>query len=172
MSEYNQLTTFTTKDALAPGDPDKAALGADVDAELDAIATAVASKLDIDFGNGLVVGATYTPSSSAGVTAVTNVDAATPDQAHYIRIGTTVIVFGRVAVNPTLASATVVGISLPVASNLALAANLHGLATAVSAAENAGYLEADPTNDKALLKFTAVSTSSVDWLYSFAYKVI
>jgi len=46
MSDYTQITDFSVKDALPSGDPEKIILGSDVDAELDAIATAIASKSD------------------------------------------------------------------------------------------------------------------------------
>lgn len=44
MSDYTPITDFSAKDALASGDPEKIATGADVDAELAAIQTAIASK--------------------------------------------------------------------------------------------------------------------------------
>jgi len=46
MSDYTKTTDFSAKDALASGDPEKLAVGADVDAEFDAIAAAVATKED------------------------------------------------------------------------------------------------------------------------------
>lgn len=46
MSDYTQITDFSAKDALASGDPEKTIIGADVDAELAAISTAVATKAD------------------------------------------------------------------------------------------------------------------------------
>lgn len=46
MSDYSQITNFTTKDGLASGDPEKIILGSDVDAELAAIAVAIATKFD------------------------------------------------------------------------------------------------------------------------------
>ena len=46
MSNYTQITTFAAKDALASGNPAKLGKGADVDAELSAIQTAVATKVD------------------------------------------------------------------------------------------------------------------------------
>jgi hypothetical protein len=46
MSDYAQITDFSAKDALASGDPEKLILGSDVDDELAAISTAVASKYD------------------------------------------------------------------------------------------------------------------------------
>jgi len=44
MSNYTKTTNFTAKDALASGDPDKLIVGAELDSEYDAIATAIATK--------------------------------------------------------------------------------------------------------------------------------
>jgi len=46
MSDYSQITNFTAKDALSAGDAEKIILGSDVDAELSAISTAIATKYD------------------------------------------------------------------------------------------------------------------------------
>jgi hypothetical protein len=46
MSEYTQTTDFSVKDALTTGDAAKKILGSEVDVELAAIATAIASKSD------------------------------------------------------------------------------------------------------------------------------
>lgn len=46
MADYTQITDFSAKDALTTGDPEKIILGADLDAELSAISTAIASKYD------------------------------------------------------------------------------------------------------------------------------
>jgi hypothetical protein len=44
MADYNKITDFSAKDPLASGDPLKLAVGADVDAEYDAISVAISSK--------------------------------------------------------------------------------------------------------------------------------
>lgn len=46
MSNYTRSTNFTAKDALASGNPSKIILGSEHDAEYDAIATAISSKVD------------------------------------------------------------------------------------------------------------------------------
>lgn len=46
MSDYSQITDFSTKDALATGDANKVIKGSEVDAELGAISTAIATKID------------------------------------------------------------------------------------------------------------------------------
>ncbi len=44
MSDYTQIEDYSAKDALTAGDPEKVISGADIDTELAAIATAIASK--------------------------------------------------------------------------------------------------------------------------------
>lgn len=46
MSNYTPITDFSAKDALSTGNPSKVILGSEVDAEFDAISTAVATKID------------------------------------------------------------------------------------------------------------------------------
>lgn len=48
MSDYAQTTDFSAKDALTAGDPAKAVKGVDLDVELSAISTAIATKFDSD----------------------------------------------------------------------------------------------------------------------------
>jgi len=46
MSNYNKSTNFAVKDTLTSGDPDKVVSGAEIDNELNSIASAVTSKAD------------------------------------------------------------------------------------------------------------------------------
>lgn len=46
MSDYTPITEFVTKDSLATNDPDKLVVGSELDAEFDAISTAIATKMD------------------------------------------------------------------------------------------------------------------------------
>lgn len=46
MSDYTQITDFSAKDALTAGDPNKLVKGSDLDGELAAIQTAIATKYD------------------------------------------------------------------------------------------------------------------------------
>ena len=43
MSDYTRTQNFTAKDSLDTGDPEKVITGADMDGELNAIATAIAT---------------------------------------------------------------------------------------------------------------------------------
>jgi hypothetical protein len=78
MSDYSRQNDFGAKDLLSTGNPDKLILGADVDEELDAVLTAVASKTDesregaasgvatLDAGALMVGGISGTPLSGGG----------------------------------------------------------------------------------------------------------
>lgn len=46
MPNYTKVTNFTVKDSLAPGTPAKRVLGSEIDLELNAVATAIASKAE------------------------------------------------------------------------------------------------------------------------------
>jgi len=46
MSDYTKTTDFASKDALSPGNAAKVVKGTEIDAEFEAIETAVATKLD------------------------------------------------------------------------------------------------------------------------------
>jgi len=46
MTDYVPVTEFVSKDSLDAGDPSKKVVGSELDAEFDAIATAIASKLN------------------------------------------------------------------------------------------------------------------------------
>ena len=91
MSDYNQITNFTAKDALISGNPAKVAKGADIDAELSAIATAITSKYDTADLDSNVSTFLTTPSSANLLAAVTD------------ETGTGVLVFNT---SPTLTTPT------------------------------------------------------------------
>ena len=51
MSDYNKVTDFAAKDALPSGNAAKVVKGTEIDDELNALETAVASKLDQTIGS-------------------------------------------------------------------------------------------------------------------------
>jgi microcystin-dependent protein len=51
MSNYTRQQDFSVKDGLSTGNPEKIILGADIDEELDAVVTAVATKSDLVSGH-------------------------------------------------------------------------------------------------------------------------
>jgi hypothetical protein len=46
MTDYTKITEFTPKDSLPVNDPEKLVVGAEIDAELDAVATMSSTKED------------------------------------------------------------------------------------------------------------------------------
>ena len=53
MANYTRTQNFTVKDSLDTGDAEKIISGTDVDGELNAIATAIASKAEASFESGV-----------------------------------------------------------------------------------------------------------------------
>lgn len=124
-------------------------------------------------GSGVIYSGTYTPTLTNG----TNVASSTSGVCQYVRIGNRVMVFGRITIDPTAGSnaATDIGISLPIASNLALSTDLQGHSAGAAAATNAyspGVIDADTSNDRAQLNFNAADSSSRAHNFSFCYKII
>lgn len=114
--------------------------------------------------DGLILAhGTFTPT----LTNVTNVAASTPNQCMYMRVGNTVTVSGSVSVDATGAGATELGISFPIASAVTSAFDGAGLGQA-SAADNS-RLQADATNDRLMMTWTAVDISNVEWKFNAQY---
>lgn len=112
-------------------------------------------------------GGTYAPA----LTAVTNVDTATLVAARWTRAGNVVRVDLELDVDPTAgAAATQVRAALPVASAIAAASDVGGLAT-LEGGGAAGTIQGDAVNDAALLDFTSSGTAAERWKVSFSYVV-
>lgn len=119
--------------------------------------------------NQYVASGTYTPT----LTGVTNVAASTARKCQWIRVGNVVSVSGSFDIDPTAAAATALGISLPIASNLALATDLGGtMAGDSSAAIEAGAIRGDAANDRAEVTYTAVNVANHTCSFSFQYEVL
>ena len=118
---------------------------------------------------GSVTGTTYTPT----LTGVTNVASSTAFACSYARVGNTVTVAGMLSVDVTAAAgtATQLGISLPVASNFDNDFELGGTAVDVFTPQYGG-IYADPTNNRAELRFAAQSTDNEAFNFIFQYQVI
>ena len=56
MSNYTKLTNFAAKDSLPSGDVAKIVKGTEIDTELNNIATAMATKADVDGGSSVILG--------------------------------------------------------------------------------------------------------------------
>jgi len=113
---------------------------------------------------------TYTPTLTNG----TNVAASTAYESQFIRVGAIVCVSGKVDVDPTSAtSETLLGLSLPFASNLGAQEDASGVCSqAVVTALSAGSIIADFANDRAELRMHPSGSGNAGWFFIFQYQVI
>jgi hypothetical protein len=92
-----------------------------------------------------------------------------------MRVGNVVTVSGRVDIACTAAANTLttLGISLPLASNLATVGQLGGTAVGGATGQNeACAIAPDVTNDRAQLSFYSTMTASRAFLFTFQYVVV
>lgn len=111
---------------------------------------------------------TYLPT----LTNVTNLDASTAFTCQYMRVGSVVTVSGKVSVDPTAGASTELGISLPIASNLAAAEQCAGAAFASGIAGQGAAIIGDATNNRAQMQWIAVDTSNQPMYFSFTYLIV
>lgn len=121
----------------------------------------------VDNDTGLAHG-TYTPT----ITAVTNVSATTARLCTYMRVGNTVTVSGQLDIDPTATGITVVGISLPIASNFTTVYQLGGAGHAPTVAGHGASIMADTTNDRAQLSYVDSVGSNGTMTFTFTYQVV
>lgn len=111
---------------------------------------------------------TYTPTVSNG----TNLDSVTPEECTYLRVGSSIWVFGVLVADPTsVGPLSTFELELPVASNFASTGNCGGTISAV-AIEQGGGIYANTTNDTAEFSFKAASASAATMTFQFGYRVI
>lgn len=112
---------------------------------------------------------TYTPT----LTNVANLAASTAYQCQYMRVGDTVTVSGKVDVDPTVtATATQLGISLPVTSNFGAAEDCGGVAFASGVAGQGAAILGDATNNRAEMNWVATDVTNQPMYFTFTYQVI
>lgn len=111
---------------------------------------------------------TYTPT----LFNTTNVAASTAYPCQYMKVGSVVTVSGLVDIDPTAAAATLLGMSIPVASNFANTYELGGTGVSPAVASQCAGLYADTTNDRVAFEFVAIDTANRSWAFSFTYCVI
>jgi hypothetical protein len=115
----------------------------------------------------------YTPTMTVGA----NVVSASALQGIYQKVGNVVYVSGASLVTCTAATNTASQffVSLPIASNLATAADLSGNANrqaATGTAFSAGTVQADFTNDRAQIDFNSSQIAAAGMVWTFSYLVI
>lgn len=119
--------------------------------------------------NLYVASGKYTPT----LTNATNVAASTAAECQYMRVGNVVTVAGSVDIDPTSSTptTTLMGMSLPVASNFASNGQCGGVAFEIGSGQVA-QIRANTTSDYAEFVFSAVSTANRTWSFTFTYLVI
>jgi len=118
--------------------------------------------------DGNVFSGTYTPT----LTNTTNVALSTAQVSQYMRVGNVVTVSGFLLIDPTAAGNTILGMSLPIASNFATQVEAGGTFYCHSGVSEGGGILADATNNRVTLNFMATSLIPNTYSYSFTYLVI
>ena len=117
----------------------------------------------------ILASGTYTPTLTNGV----NVAGSAAYAGQWSRVGDIVTVAGHIDVAPTSAGAsTIMGISLPVASNLGAIADCNGSFGSDGEVGCSGAIYGDVANDRATLGYIAPSVTPRGLFYSFSYRVI
>lgn len=126
--------------------------------------TALAARNNLGIFTG-----TYTPT----LFNTTNVAASTAFVAQYMQVGNMVTVSGRVDIDPTNNNQqTILGMSLPVATNLATAEQCAGAINCATVAGASAAILGDPVNDRALIEFVSASVANQAFFFQFMYQVI
>jgi len=121
--------------------------------------------------NQYIASGTYTPT----LTAVTNVSASTARLVPWIRVGNVVTVTLQFDATATsTATLTQIGISLPIASNLANAFDLSGAGNVNngSSVSPSAQISGDTTNDRAEMLYISASNTSKTHYGTFTYLIV
>jgi enamine deaminase RidA (YjgF/YER057c/UK114 family) len=112
---------------------------------------------------------TYTPT----LTNTTNVAASSAGVGQYMRVGNVVTVSGQVNIDPTATGDTIMGVSIPVASNFSAQTNAGGTFAVLSGTVvQGGSIYADSTNDRVTFRMTASDVANRAYQYHFTYRII
>ena len=121
----------------------------------------------IEITEGAIISGTYTPT----LFNVTNVAASTAYACQYMRVGNVVNVSGKVDVDPTLVAATVLGISLPIASTLSAAEKCAGIAASNTIASEVAAIDGDTSNNRAQMDWVTTSLANHSMYFEFQYLI-
>ena len=120
-------------------------------------------------GGAILQSGVYTPT----LFNVANLAASTAYECQYMRVGNTVTVSGKVDVDPTLtATATQLGISLPIASNIGAAEDCAGVAFASTIAAQGAAILGDATNNRAEMNWVSGDITNQPMYFTFSYQAI
>ncbi len=105
----------------------------------------------------------------------TNVAGSTAAASYYIRVDDYVFFWGTVAIDPTLAAptATVLGMSLPIASNFGAGGDAGGtFAQGGGTDVQNGGIEGDAANDRLSFKYAATNVANALFKFSGGYRIL
>jgi hypothetical protein len=119
--------------------------------------------------DGNVFSGTYTPT----LTNTLNVAASTAVTCQYMRVGKVVTVSGQVNIDATATGDTVLGVSLPIASNFGAGRQCGGVfSKTFTASANAGAIYGDATNNRATFRINSDTTADQGYTFTFTYQEI
>jgi hypothetical protein len=119
-----------------------------------------------------LVSGRWTPTATLG----TNVAAATPGSAHYIRVGNIVHFAGRITIDPTATGFCTLELSLPIASNFTSLTDAAGVfnalgVTGAATTVDTGAIEGSVANDRLVLSFHTTDTANRAYYFVGSYEV-
>lgn len=122
-----------------------------------------------NFQNFVLYSGTYTPT----LFNTTNVAASSANSCAWIRIGVIVYVTGTVSIDATAAASTLteLGVSLPVASDIAGAVQVSGTAASDAVASLSARIKGDAANNRATISFRATSSTNDTYSFTFSYSI-
>jgi hypothetical protein len=139
-------------------------------------------------GQVLTSAGTGTPPTWETVTAATsgfrtptatndaNIDASTPQEEQWQRIGSIVTVWGTIEVDATVAGiTTTLFLDFPFASAISSQTQVTGgqiTAQTTTGTIGVGYIIASVANDNAILNLTPSGTSAITYSYSYSYRIL
>lgn len=127
--------------------------------------TDVASVFD-QVVDGDVYGGVYTPT----LTNTTNIDASTAYICQYMRVGSVVTVSGRVDIDATATTTTVLNMSLPIASDVSDSVQVAGTLSGLGGAES-GVIYGDAATDTATFQYVALGAANRTFYFHFTYRI-
>ena len=127
MSSYIKATNFATKDTLSTGNPNKIIKGTEIDTEFNAIASAVASKSDIN--SPAFTGIPEAPTASAGTNTTQVATTAFVTAATVAERTATTTLTNKTLTSPTINTPTIAGGSISGITDLAVADGGTGAST-------------------------------------------
>jgi len=123
-------------------------------------------KAAVPGGGATLASGTYTPT----LTNESNITASTAYQCQYMRVGNTVTVSGKINIDYTATGSATLGISLPIASDIANDNEVAG--TMNAEVNNGGVIRGDATNNRAQFYINTGSSAGYDYFFTFTYQIL